>query len=58
MVSGVDTATALNADYGLGVTCTADFPGLYGWVKNKRTGAAIAVRHRERRRLSARSRPT
>ncbi len=41
MVSGVHTATALNADYGTGVTCTADYPGLYGWVKNKRTGAAI-----------------
>ena len=26
---------------GLGVTCTADHPGLYGWVKDKRTGAAI-----------------
>lgn len=41
MVSGVHTSTALNADYGIGVTCTADYPGLYGWVKNKKTGAAI-----------------
>lgn len=42
MVSKVHTATALNADFGIGVTCTADYAGLYGWVTNKRNGAAIA----------------
>jgi hypothetical protein len=41
MLSLAHSSAPLNADYGFGVTCTADHPGIYGWVKNKRTGAAI-----------------
>ena len=42
MLSEVNTATALHADYGLDVTCTAAKAGLYGVVRNKRTGLVIA----------------
>ncbi len=36
------TSTGLHVDYGTDVACTADFAGIYGVVKNKRTGAPIA----------------
>lgn len=43
MLSEIHTATALHADYGLDVTCAAAKPGLYGVVRNRRTGAVITA---------------
>jgi len=34
-------STGVNSDYGIGVTCTSDHPGLYGTVTNKRTNRPI-----------------